>query len=249
MARALPDDPELLDSLVRSDIGIGSPVLVSCADAPALGSERCDGGATVLDMNGDDVESTGVTHAISAGGFTDLPVVTVAAVTDGRVTTIERVRTRLEVGLPGTHPITRRDIDAENNKELDTMQRISNIGLSVTLVIAGCSLAVAVAGAIVERRQAFALLRLAGTRLSDLRRVVLAEAATPLLMVAAVSAALGVTVAYLILTAAGAGRDFAMPGATYWLALVGGLALALLVVLATLPLLSRLTALDSARFE
>jgi hypothetical protein len=40
-----------------------------------------------------------------------------------------------------------------------------------------------------------------------------------------------------------------VPGAGYWLALVGGLTLALLVVLATLPLLTRLTALDSARFE
>jgi hypothetical protein len=129
------------------------------------------------------------------------------------------------------------------------MQRVSNIGLSGTLVIAGCSLAVAVAGAIVERKQPFALLRLTGTRLSDLRRIVLAEAAAPLLTVATASVALGLGVAVLILATGGGDQQFAMPGLNYWLALVGGIGVALLVVLATLPLLNRLTALDSARFE
>jgi hypothetical protein len=105
-----------------------------------------------------------------------------------------------------------------------------------------------VAGAIVERKQPFALLRLTGTRLSELRRIVLAEAAAPLLTVAAASVALGLAVAALIL-ATGIDRPFAMPGLTYWLSLAGGLGVALLVVLATLPLLNRLTALDSARFE
>jgi ABC-type antimicrobial peptide transport system permease subunit len=130
-----------------------------------------------------------------------------------------------------------------------TQERVSNIALAVTLVIAGCSLAVAVAGAIVERRRSFAQLRLAGTRLSDLRRVVMAEAAAPLLMVAGASVALGLAVARLVLAASGGAQPFVVPGAGYWLALVGGLALAMLVVLATLPLLTRLTALDSARFE
>ena len=134
-------------------------------------------------------------------------------------------------------------------QELRTEERVSNIALAVTLVIAGCSLAVAVAGAIVERRRSFAQLRLAGTRLSDLRRVVMAEAAAPLLMVAGASVALGLAVARLVLAASGGGQPFVVPGAGYWVALAGGLALALLVVLGTLPLLSRLTALDSARFE
>jgi hypothetical protein len=106
-----------------------------------------------------------------------------------------------------------------------------------------------VAGAIVERKQPFVLLRLAGTRLSDLRRVVLAEAAAPLLMVAVASVGLGFFVAFLVLYASGGVHGFALPGLSYWLALAGGLSLALAVVLATLPLLSRLTAPDSARFE
>jgi hypothetical protein len=246
-AHALPDDPELVESLVRSGADIGTPLLVSCADAAALGFERCDG-TTVLNMASDRIEPTGFTPSTSVGALDDLPVVGVAAVTDGRVATIERARTRLELGIPGTPAVTQRDIDAEWQSELHTMQRVNNVGLSVTLVIAGCSLAVAVAGAIVERKQPFALLRLTGTRLSDLRRIVLAEAAAPLLAVATASVALGLAVAALVL-ATGIDRPFAMPGPSYWLALVAGLGVALLVVLATLPLLSRLTALDSTRFE
>jgi len=109
---------------------------------------------------------------------------------------------------------------------------------------------VAMAGAIVERRQPFALLRLAGTRLSDLRRVVLAEAVAPLLMVASASIGLGLAAAALVVAAGSGGeQSFVMPGLGYWLSLVGGLASALLVVVATLPLLDRLTAVDSTRFE
>jgi uncharacterized membrane protein YdcZ (DUF606 family) len=108
---------------------------------------------------------------------------------------------------------------------------------------------VAVAGAIVERRHPLALLRLAGTRLSELRRMVLAEAAAPLLVVAVASVVLGLVVADLVVVSSGRGQDFALPGLAYWLSLVGGLAAALLVVLATLPLLDRLTAPDTARFE
>jgi len=52
-----------------------------------------------------------------------------------------------------------------------------------------------------------------------------------------------------VLSAAGGHQRFVLPGAGYWLSLAGGLGVALLVVLATLPLLARLTDLDSARIE
>jgi hypothetical protein len=278
---AVPDDPALVDALLRSGTGAtDTPVLVSCADAVALGVGACpaggegdragggvdggDGGvgsghvsgagdgrgATVVNVGPDRVDPTGVVSPMSARELAGMPVVTVAAVTDGSTNAVERARTRLELGIPGAPALTGPDIDAEGMREFRTLQRVSDVGLSMTLVIAGCSLAVAVAGAIVERRQPFALLRLTGTRLSDLRRIVLAEAAAPLLMVAAASVALGLVVAALVLaTGSTDTRPFVLPGLGYWLSLVGGLALALLVVLATMPLLNRLTTLDSARFE
>jgi hypothetical protein len=250
-AHAFPDDPDLLEAVIRSGAEVGASVLVSCDDAAALGFDGCEG-TTVLNIGPGGVEPTGFATSMSASELADLRVVAVAAVTDGSLGTMERARTELELGIPGTTAMTLRDIDSETRAEFTTMQRISNIGLTVTLVIAGCSLAVAVAGAIVERKQSFALLRLAGTRISDLRQVVLAEAAGPLLMVAAASVGLGLLVAYLVLAAGAAGGGsphFVMPRFGFWLSLVGGLGVALLVVLATLPLLNRLTALDSARFE
>jgi predicted lysophospholipase L1 biosynthesis ABC-type transport system permease subunit len=250
-----PDDPDLFTSLIRSGADIGAPVVVSCEDGAALGfDDGCNGadgglGTMVLNMDGPVNAPTGGSSPVPASALADLPVVAVAAVTDGSESAVERARTQIELAIPGAAAVTQADIDAETQQEFRTMERVTNIGLSMTLVIAGCSLAVAVAGAIVERKQPFALLRLTGTRLSELRRMVLAEAATPLLAVAGASVTLGLVVAALILAAGGGDRSFALPGISYWLALVGGLAAALMVVLATLPLLTRLTALDSARFE
>jgi predicted lysophospholipase L1 biosynthesis ABC-type transport system permease subunit len=248
-AHAVPDDRELRDALARTSAGFDpTTMLISCADAATLGFDRCEG-TTTVNASGYRVTSDGVPTPLSVAEVEALPVTAMAAATDGSTEAVEQTRTILERGLPGAGGVTKADLEAESQEELRTEERVSNIALAVTLVIAGCSLAVAVAGAIVERRRSFAQLRLAGTRLSDLRRVVMAEAAAPLLMVAGASVALGLAVARLVLAASGGGQPFVVPGAGYWVALAGGLALALLVVLGTLPLLSRLTALDSARFE
>jgi hypothetical protein len=245
---APPDDPGLIDDLARTGTGINAPVLMTCADAAVVGAGPCEG-TTALNVWADVVEPIGVATPLSVDELADLPVVAVAATTDGSLAAVESARTTLQRGVPGSEAVTRRDIDAESQRELRTVQRVSNLGLAVVLVIAGCSLAVAVAGAIVERKQPLALLRLTGVRLGDLRRMVLAEAAAPLLVVATASVVLGLAVAALVLSAGGGERSFVLPGPGYWLALVGGLTLALLVVLATLPLLNRLTAPDTARFE
>ena len=248
-AHALPDDPGMREALARTSAGFDpTAMLISCADAATLGFDRCEG-TTTVNASAYRVTSDGVSAPLSVDEIAALPVTAIAAATDGSTEAVEQARSILERGLPGAAGVTRADLEAESQNELRTEERVSNIALAVTLVIAGCSLAVAVAGAIVERKRSFAQLRLAGTRLSDLRRVVMAEAAAPLLMVAGASVALGLAVARLVLAASGGGQPFVVPGAGYWLALVGGLALALLVVLATLPLLTRLTDLDAARFE
>jgi predicted lysophospholipase L1 biosynthesis ABC-type transport system permease subunit len=203
-----------------------------------------------MNVSGNSIQATGVdvTDALPAEILAAEPVVAVAVTTDGATTTIERVRTLLERAMPGSPAVTQADLDAKSERTVRNVQRISNLALTVTLVIAGCSLAVAVAGSIVERRQPFALLRLAGTRLSDLRRVVMAEAAAPLLIVATATVAIGLAVTALTL-ATDDHASFALPDLGYWLALVGGLAVALGVVAATLPLLNRLTSPESVRIE
>ena len=246
---AVADDPALLDALARTPEGLDPTVtLASCDDTAALGFDACEG-ITRLSVGPYGVSAARTPVSLPGVRLDDLPVTALAVTTDGDEVTIERARTVLESGLPGARAITRADMEASSQEEMRTQERVSNLALAVTLVIAGCSLAVAVAGAMVERRHAFAQLRLAGTHLSDLRRVVVAEAAAPLLVAATASVALGMAVSALVLGAAGDDHPFVLPGTGYWLSLLGGVAAALAVVVATLPLLDRLTDLDAVRTE
>ena len=77
--------------------------------------------------------------------------------------------------------------------------RVVGLGLIGTLVLAGCSLAVAVSTSVLERRRQFALLRSAGMPVSRLRALVLLQAGAPLFAVAVLSAVLGIVVAQVIL--------------------------------------------------
>ena len=76
------------------------------------------------------------------------------------------------------------------------LQRLGNLAILLSVIIAGCSLSIAVAGAC-WNALARSLLRLAGMPLRSLRRVVLLEAALPLLGLAVVSAGGGLLTAEL----------------------------------------------------
>ena len=123
--------------------------------------------------------------------------------TDGSQGTIERARTLLETRDPSfSPPLTVAELHAVSQSKVAELQRMTDVGILISLVIAGCSLAVAVAGGFVERKRPFGLLRLAGMPLANLRRVVLLEAAVPLVLVVVVSVAAGLLAASLILDAA-----------------------------------------------
>jgi hypothetical protein len=223
---------------------------MACADVAAVGLPACEG-TTAVNIGGSNIQATGVdvTDSVPVEALASLQVVGYVVTTDATTSAIEQVRTRLERSVPAGEAVTQADVDAKNQSTARATQRISNLALAVTLVIAGCSLAVSVAGSILDRRRPFALLRLTGTRLSDLRRVVLTEAAAPLLVVAAVTAGLGLAVTALTLASDPTGPRFALPGTAYWVALLGGLAAAVAVVAATLPLLGRLTSPETVHFE
>jgi hypothetical protein len=130
------------------------------------------------------------------------------------------------------------------------VQQAVIIVAGLTLLIAGCSLAVAVSGAIIERKRPFTLLRLTGTPVSALYRVVLLETVFPLIAATVVAAAVGFTVALPVARAlAPASHTTPLPSATYYLTLGAGLLLAVCVILTCLPILHRSTATDNARFE
>ncbi len=131
-----------------------------------------------------------------------------------------------------------------------TAQRLIDIAVDLTLIVAGCSLAVAVGGGLVERKRPFTMLRVSGTPVRTLDKVVLTEAMLPL--VAATVIAAGVAYGMSALTVAKmapAGTPAPGLGHVYYLTVGGGLLVALLVTLAALPLLGRLTGTENARFE
>lgn len=232
--------------------------LVDCAQlatVPVYGA--CAPGARTSSFN-TEVGSYGLNRDVSwparwpAGAVTPdelrrLPVTQVAVTTDGSQSAVETVRTLLARAYPADDPpYTVGEERAARSQELDSYRRLADVVIAVSFPVAGCSLAVAVAGGLGDRKRPFSLLRLTGVRLRTLRLVVLLESAVPLLAVAVVAIGTGFLAAQLFLKAQ---LDYSLrpPGAEYYAMVTGGIAAALAVIAATLPLLARLTGPENAR--
>lgn len=162
---------------------------------------------------------------------------------------VERIRTLLAAHTADA-PMTFAEVAQVRGTLYTQVENIALAVVALTLVVGGCSLVVAVGGGLVERRQPFTLLRLAGTPTRTLAGVVLLESALPLVLAAVLAAGAGFGVAEpLIDQLAMKGASLAMPGPVYFATVGGGLAASLLVIAASLPLLRRMTAPDNARFE
>ena len=125
---------------------------------------------------------------------------------------------------------------------------MTNVVIVVSLVIAGCSLAVSVTSGINERKRPFSLLRLTGVSLSTLRRVVALEAALPLLVVSVLATAMGFLAAGLFLTSQ-LNETLRPPTAQFYALVVTGLAASFAVISSTLPIVARITGPETARNE
>ena len=169
--------------------------------------------------------------------------------TDGSASTGEGVRTAVLASVPTAYARLASE-SRDSSRVYEEFGRVVGLGLIGTLVLAGCSLAVAVTTGVLERRRQFALLRSAGMPVSRLRALVLLQAGAPLLTVATFSAALGIVVAQVILRLASR-TEIAVPWPDPSLALILGASLlgALGVVALMLPPLERLTRPETARAE
>jgi hypothetical protein len=191
-----------------------------------------------------------------AGGLAARPLLALLVTTSGD-RAVERVRTVLQVAVHGAEDpavvSSGQMISPTSSRLAETLRRMVDVGIILSLVIAGCSLAVAVAGGLIERKRPFSLLRLTGMPLAHLRRVVVLEAAVPLVLAALVSAAAGLLAADAILRATTGPPDNAFglsaPSASYYLMMLGGVLAALAIVSSTLPLLGRLTEPRAVRME
>lgn len=183
-----------------------------------------------------------------ADGGRRFPLDRLLVATKGSATVVEQVRTMIERTAPGTRVLTADDLQLGSFGVLGEAGRIVALGTLGTLLMAGCSLAISVCAGIIDRRRPLALLRLTGMPLSRLRATMLLEAGAPLIVTAVISSVLGVLAGEVMLQSL-ASVPVPSPDAWLFVVLGIGLAAAMLVVAATLPLLSRVTSTEATRFE
>jgi hypothetical protein len=231
--------------------------LASCADlalAPTFG--RCAPGAEVAwvypDLLGPDNASAITvwpTAATTAGDLARLPITSVIVATDGSAAAVERARTLLLAAYPDHFVIaTAAEWNADSRRLLTGWNQLADVVIVASLAIAGCSLAVSVAGGVNDRKRPFSMLRLTGVPLGMLRRVVALESATPLLAAAVVASGTGFLAAHLFLTAQ---MNYSLhpPSTAYYVIVVTGIVVSLGIIASTLPLLRRITGPETARNE
>jgi FtsX-like permease family len=174
--------------------------------------------------------------------------------------TLERVRTYLAVHAPpqvsggqgaaATPPRTYGEAVAIRSGRAHVLQRLVSLAVALTILVAGCSLAVAIGGGLADRKRPFTLLRVGGTPVGTLYRVLLIEAAVPLAAATLLATALAYGMSVLTLwRLAPPGMAIPLLGPVYYATMGIGLAMALVVIGVTLPLLNRMTGPDNARFE
>ena len=174
--------------------------------------------------------------------------------------TLERVRTFLAThappdtsggpGIAATPPRTYGEAVAIRSGRADVLQRLVYLAVDLTLLVAGCSLAVALGGGLVDRKRPFTLLRVSGTPVRALYRVVFLEAVVPLAAATVLAAAIAYGASILtVVKLAPAGTPIPLLGHVYFVTMGVGLVIALIVIGVTLPLLKRMTGPDNARFE
>jgi hypothetical protein len=245
--------------------------VVSCADLrqfPAIGECAGSGGAVRADASvlfTDNLlalnrrlplvtaGSPNMSRDHTALDVTGLDVAGLLVKVDDQAT-LERARTVLTTDAAtagaGGAPQTFGEVGKVRTTLFEEIQRMVTVLAGLTLLIAGCSLAIAVSGSLVERKRPFTLLRLTGTSAGALYRVVLLETVSPLVMSTLVAAVVGFILATPVArTLAPARHVFVLPGATYFATMGIGLVLAAGIVVACLPILNRVTQPDSARFE
>ena len=249
----LPAESGLLGYAVDADAeALGGPLTVATSfDATAPTHLLLAPGATAPPGSLPDLI---IDPSVVEGDVRALRPLFVLAATDGASATIERVRTALEVAMPTGGPATGAEVVAALTGIVNELGRIVMLGVVMTMAVAGASMALAVAGGLLDRRRPFALLRQSGVTLRQLRMVMLLEAAAPLTAVALLSAALGVLVSQLLLRLTGffnpaAGTDVPLPDPSLGVLLLVSMAGALAIVSAALTIVGPVTSLEETRFE
>ena len=253
--------------LVRSGPQQGQPYdsIITCAGLRQLAAVgQCAPGVAAVKVSaGNLLYSDNPTYSTQAIASPSSPAISgrlakyslgAVLVKVSNATTLERVRTFLDTHTTQSQsavpPKTYGEAVQIRIAYATIVQRLVYIAVALTLIVAGCSLAVVVGGGMVERKRPFTLLRVTGTSLATLYRVVLLEAILPLFSAAVVAAGIAYGISVLTVDRmAPAGTPMPMLGHVYYLTLGAGLLASLLVIVVTLPVLGRLTGPRGVRFE
>ena len=174
---------------------------------------------------------------------------TVVVPTDGAGRTLDQIRTAAAPWVLGDSVVSELESSRASDREIDQVSRALTLAMLAALLVAGCSVAIAAVGGLLERRIPFALLRLSGAPLQTLRAVVMREAALPLFTLATTSALLGQGVSWITIRFGGGDTRYEWPSIGLVVVLAAGLAATLAVVASILPLLDRMTRTEATRFE
>ena len=170
--------------------------------------------------------------------------------TNGTSRPSKQTRTTLERLFPrstGYAPETISEHKSRSSREINRYRQLANVVLLTSLPIAGCSLAVSIAGGLAERRRPFSLLRLTGTSLGMLRRVVSLEAAVPLLISVVLVRGCRPARRSACSSTLSSTRPCKRPVVSYYALIVGGVLISFAIISSTMPLLARITGPEAAR--
>jgi len=246
------------DTVVRCSVMRGLAVLGQCA--PGLAAVQTDTSSLFSDNPSDNTKPVvSASDTAYTGDLAELPLQAVLVRVNDPAA-LERVRTFLAVNAPpqegggqGQSPTPARTFGETLQIRLDraaTLEKLVYAAVALTLIVAGCSLAVAVGGGLVDRKRPFTLLRVSGTQIGVLSTVVLLEAAVPLAAATLIAAGIAYGTSMLaFIRLAPAGTAIPQLGHDYYTLMAIGLVAAFAVITVTLPLLNRMTAPNTVRFE
>jgi hypothetical protein len=257
-------------SAAKESRGAGNQVAVGCSSMRAIAAlGECAPGVVAVQTADDSLfidnptdqtaQIVGATTEPYTGSLTTLPLQAVLVRTTSPAA-LERARTYLAVNAPPqtgdgsgdspTPPRTFGETLAIRSDRADLFEQVTYAAVALTLVVAGCGLAVAVGGGLVERKRPFTLLRVSGTPVSALIGVVLLEAAVPLVLATVIAGAIAYGASVLaFVRLAPAKSGIPLLGHDYYALMAIGLAAAFGIICVTLPLLRRMTAPGAVRFE
>jgi putative ABC transport system permease protein len=160
---------------------------------------------------------------------------------------IESLRTSVVSAFPTAQVRSIAEIEYDQSVSSREVRALAAIGLVIVLAIAAFSLSVGTASHLLQRRDAFAMLRASGVLPRQIRRLVALESTAPLAVSAAAGALLGVASGAAVATSAGTNPN--VPWPTIGLVYLAAVLLGAVVWAAFAPFLDRLTSPTGLRFE